>query len=62
MRLDREVRRTLAQFLNGLAVAVIATMVMAPAVGEAVTGVVAVSAIIGAALLHLLALMMCSGR
>jgi hypothetical protein len=33
MRLDREGRRVVAQFLNGIAVALVATMVLTPIAG-----------------------------
>ena len=56
MRLDREVRRTIAQFLNGLAVALTAALVLAPAAESTFDGIAAVAALVGAGLLHLLAL------
>lgn len=62
MRIDREVRRTVAQFLNGLGVALIATLVLAPVATGAFNGSATVAALIGAALVHLLALAVCSDR
>jgi hypothetical protein len=61
MRFDREVRRTVAQFLNGLGVALIATLVLAPVAAGAFHGVAFLAALVGAALAHLLALAICSG-
>ena len=61
MRLDREVRRTAAQFLNGLAVAVTATLLLTPAAGGATQGPLMVAAVVGAALLHVVALAISSG-
>ncbi|KQX35355.1 hypothetical protein ASD04_15055 [Devosia sp. Root436] len=62
MRLDREGRRTVAQFLNGLAVAMLATGVLAPLAGGTPQGAMTAAALIGAALLHLLALATSAGR
>ena len=62
MRFDREGRRTVAQFLNGLGVALITTLVLAPvATGGLLNGTVTFVALVGAVLVHLLALALCSG-
>jgi hypothetical protein len=59
MKLDRESRRTVAQFLNGLAVAVVGTLVLAPAAGGSLQAIAVVCGLVGAALLHALALALC---
>lgn len=56
MRLDREGRRTVAQFCNSLAVGILATLVLAPLASgtfrlEMVTG-----AVVAAAICHVVAL------
>ena len=61
MRLDREVRRTVAQFLNGLSVALIATLVLAPIASGAFQPIGGFAALLCAVLIHLLALAICSG-
>lgn len=56
MRFDREGKRTVAQFLNGIAVALLTSLVLAPvAAGSARTHTVAI-ATLAAAVLHLVAL------
>lgn len=52
MRLDREGRRTVAQFLNGVAVALLATLVLAPLASGSLHALTAVMAIACAAILH----------
>ncbi|KRA42069.1 hypothetical protein ASD80_10100 [Devosia sp. Root635] len=52
MRLNRETRRTAAQFLNGVAVSVVATLVLAPLAGGQARPVVTAIAIAGAMMLH----------
>lgn len=55
MRLDREGRRTVAQFLNSLAVALVATLVLAPLALGTLRPVYAAMATAAALLLHLIA-------
>ena len=55
MKFNREGRRTTAQFLNGLAIAVVGTMVLGPAMVGGFNGVIAAAAIIAAGLLHAVA-------
>ena len=62
MRFNRETRRTVAQFLNGMAVSVVATLVLAPVATGAFNGIATVIALIGAVLVHLLALAVCTSR
>lgn len=45
MRLDRERRRTVAQFLNSLAVGTVATLVLAPIAGGTVRPDLAIGAV-----------------
>ena len=52
MKLNREGRRMVAQFLNGLGVAVLATMVLAPAAAGNLYPFSAIVAVCGAAILH----------
>jgi hypothetical protein len=56
MKLDREARRTMVQFLNGLAVALIAGFVLAPAATGSLEVPVAGFGLVGAVLLHAAAL------
>lgn len=56
MRLDREGRRTVAQFLNGLSVGMLATLVLAPLASGTLKPALAVAAGLGAAVCHWLAL------
>jgi hypothetical protein len=55
MKFNREARRTAAQFLNGLAVAVVGTMVLGPTMVGSFNGVIAAAAIVAAGLLHTIA-------
>ena len=56
MKLDRESRQTVAQFLNGLAVTMVGALILAPfAVGTMRWGI-ALAAIFGASICHALAL------
>lgn len=55
MRPDREIRRTIAQFLNGLAVAIIATLVLAPLAAETLRSHEAAVAIGVAVIIHMIA-------
>ena len=57
MKLNREGRRIVAQFLNGLGVAVLATLVLAPAAVGNLYPSSAVIAVCGAAILHATALL-----
>lgn len=56
MKLDREGRRTVAHFLNGLSVALVGTLVLTPAAGGSLQAIAVVCGLAGAALLHALAL------
>jgi hypothetical protein len=56
MRLDREGKRTLAQFLNSLAVAFVSALVLVPIAGGSTEPDRVVTAVIAAALLHAAAL------
>ena len=56
MRFDREGRRTLAQFLNSLAVGMLATLVLAPLAAGTLRPGMAMGAMLGAAICHGLAL------
>lgn len=62
MRLDREGRRTVAQFLNGVAVAVVATMLLAPMAGGKVDIGTAVLGAMFALTLHAMALILTTRR
>ncbi|WP_127754364.1 hypothetical protein [Devosia sp. 1566] len=62
MRLDREGRRTVAQFLNGVAVAVVATMLLAPMAGGKVDIGTAVLGAMCALTLHAMALFVAARR
>lgn len=50
MRLDKEGRRTVAQFLNGLAAGMVATLVLAPLAGGTLRPGLAAAAVVGAAI------------
>lgn len=56
MRLDREGRRTLAQFLNGMAVALIAALVLAPVASGTAKLELMWAGLVGASICHALAL------
>jgi len=56
MRLDREGRRTVAQFLNSIAVALLSTLVLAPVAAGSFNLGGAVAGALAAALLHLAAI------
>lgn len=56
MRLDREGRRTVAQFLNSLAVGIVATLILAPVAGGNFRPELAIGAAVTAAICHGLAL------
>ena len=62
MRLDRESRRTVAQFLNGVAVAVVATMLLAPMAGGKVDIGTAILGALCALTLHAMALILTARR
>lgn len=57
MRLDRERRRTLTQFLNGLAISNIAALVLAPLAAGTLKPAIMIGAIIAAVSLHAVALL-----
>lgn len=57
MKLNREGKRMVAQFLNGLGVAVVATLVLVPAAAGNLSPSSAVMAVCGAAILHATALL-----
>ena len=57
MKLDREAKRIVAQFLNALAVALLATMVLAPLAAGTLYPASAVVAVGCAAMLHAAALL-----
>lgn len=59
---DRESRRTLAQFLNALAVTLLGTLVLAPLAAGAFETPVAAAAIAAAICLHVAALGVARGR
>lgn len=52
MRFNRETRRTVAQFLNGVAISLVATLVLAPMAGGQVRPAAGAFAFAGAMLLH----------
>lgn len=56
MKLERESRRAVAQFLNGLAVAMVAALVLAPFAGGTARWELGAAAILGASICHALAL------
>lgn len=56
MRLDREGRRTVVQFLNGLAVGTVATLVLAPLASGTLRYELVTGALVAAAVCHVLAL------
>ena len=62
MRLDREGRRTVAQFLNGIAVAVVATMLIAPIAGGNVNVAMVLMGAASAITLHAVALLVSAER
>lgn len=55
MKLNRETRRTVAQFLNGLAVTILATLVLTPLATENLQPGLSAAAVAGAAVVHALA-------
>lgn len=55
MKLDREGRRTAAQFLNGLAVAMVASLVLAPFGSGTTRWELVLAAMVGASACHALA-------
>lgn len=57
MKLDREGRRTVAQFLNSLAVAFVSALVLVPMAGGSIELDRVLTAAVTAALLHAAALM-----
>lgn len=61
MRFNRETKRTVGQFLNGVAVALIATLVLAPLAGGQLRPAVAAFAIAGAITLHAAAVIVAGG-
>jgi len=62
MRLDREAKRILAQFLNALAVALLATLVLAPLAAGTLSMMSAMVAVGFAATLHIAALLIARQR
>lgn len=62
MRLDREAKRVLAQFLNALAVALLATLVLAPLAAGTLYMMPAMVAVGFAAILHIAALLIARQR
>ncbi|WP_332702632.1 hypothetical protein [Devosia sp.] len=62
MKLDREGRRIVAQFLNGVAVAVVATMFLTPIAGGKVAIGTAALGLFGALTLHAVALIVAARR
>lgn len=59
---DRESRRTLAQFLNALAVTLLGTLVLAPLATGSLRGPLAAAAIVAALGLHGAAIRVVRGR
>lgn len=57
MRLDRESRRTVAQFLNGLAVGTVATLVLTPLASGTLRYELVTGALVAATVCHVLALL-----
>lgn len=62
MRLDREGRRIVAQFLNGIAVAVVTTMLIAPIAGGNVNVGMVLLGAASAITLHAVALLVSAHR
>jgi len=56
MRLDKEGRRTVAQFLNSLAVGILATLILAPLASGTLRPALVSGAVVAAAICHILAL------